>query len=440
MKDYLKKLPKDMRDLIYLAGRIAKKTKVNAYLVGGVVRDLILGVTNFDTSTSLNVNPEHSRRIDLDMVVEGQGLSFASEFARQSDARLTIHPRFDTATLITPKKIKLDIATARLEVYPEPACLPVVQPGTIRDDLARRDFTINTLAIDLLPKNFGNLVDFYHGRKDLKAKTIRILHDASFIDDPTRIIRAVRFEQRFKFRIEPHTMRLLRQAAARQMLKRVSPHRLRNEIMLILKEDAALSCILRLNKIVGFNFIHQNLKLNKANLEYLTAIKKEIDWFSRNFPGRSALDIWLMYFMGLLRGLKKAQINSVLTRLGLRREDIKRIISYNKISSAKLSRLSKKNISLSQIYRELKPLSFEVILLIKARYRNRTLNLNIEKFFKYCSRIQLYLDGKDLTVLGLRPGPNYKKILNQLLYLQLDGKINSREAALKYLKKWLSLS
>ena len=425
MKDYLNKLPKDIRNLIYSAGKIAKKTDVKAYLVGGIVRDLILGVPNFD----------------LDIVVEGNGLLFASELASQFDARLTTHPRFYTATLITPKNIKLDIATARSERYPHPASLPVVKPGTIRDDLARRDFTINTLAIDLLPNNFGNPVDFYQGKKDLRMKTIRILHDSSFIDDPTRIIRAVRFEQRFRFRIEPHTMRLLKQAKDTGMLKRTSPHRLRDEIILILKEPEVLRCILRLNKIVGFDFIHQKLKLNKANLAYLASIRKEIHWFNNNFPKARVLDVWLMYFIGLLSRLNKNQLSCVLIRLGLCREDMKRIISYHKISSREiLLRLNKKNISPSQIYRDLQPLSLEVILLIKAKYRNKIFNLNIEKFLKFYNTVRLYIQAKDLAGFGIKPGPDYKKILNQLLYLQIDGKINSKDAAFNWLKQWSSLS
>jgi tRNA nucleotidyltransferase (CCA-adding enzyme) len=419
MKKYLNNLPKDIRDLVHLAGEVAGETEVYAYLVGGIVRDLILGVPNFD----------------LDIVIQGDGLMFASCFARRLNARLMIHHRFGTATLITPKKIKLDIATCRSEVYPKPASLPVVFPGTIREDLARRDFSINTLAIDLLPKNFGNLVDFYQGRQDLKAGVIRVLHNSSFIDDPTRIIRAVRFEQRFKFRIEPHSLRLLKQAKGMGMLRCVSPHRLRDEIILILKEPLAIRCILRLEKLAGLDFIHRQLKLNKANLEYLTAIKNEISWYNKNFPKRRALDSWLLYFIGLLSNLNRNQIKQVCRIFGLRRGEIKRAVSYSKFSSRKVLRLSKKNIRPSQIYRDLEPLSFEVILLIKARYKNKFLNRNIQKFFKHYNGTRLYIRGEDLIRLGMSPGPDYQKIFNRLLYLQLDGRIHSRQEALEWISR-----
>jgi tRNA nucleotidyltransferase (CCA-adding enzyme) len=413
MKAYLNKLPKDIRNLIYLARNVAAKKRTHAYLVGGFVRDLILGVPNFD----------------LDIVVEADAFAFASELARRLCARLKTHPHFGTATIATPDKIKIDIATARSERYPSPASLPAVSPGRIQEDLARRDFTINALAIDLLPGNFGRLVDYYHGGRDLRSKVIRVLHDLSFIDDPTRIIRAVRFEQRFKFRIEPHTLKLLKDAKKLGMLKRVSPHRLRSEIILILKEPRAYNCILRLNRLVGFDFIHPRIRLNKADFKFLRKIKTEVEWYEKNFPKRRALDVWVMYFTVLLGNVDKRQINQFCKRFGLRKGDTKRIISYYKFCPSKVSSLGK-NILPSQIYRILEPLSFEVILLIKAKHKNRLLNLHIERFFKYYNEARPYISGKDLTKLGLKPSPEYKKILNRLFHLQLNQQISSRQEAL----------
>jgi tRNA nucleotidyltransferase (CCA-adding enzyme) len=293
------------------------------------------------------------------------------------------------------------------------------------------------MAVNLLPENFGSLVDFYQGKQDLEKGAIRILHDLSFVDDPTRIIRAVRFEQRLKFRIEPRTLRLLKQAVKRGMLKRVSPHRLRDEIILILKEPAVLKCILRLEKLVGFNFIHQKLKLGKGNLKFLTAVKSQIDWFNRNFPKHKNLDIWLMYFIGLLSSLNSAQINQVSKRFGLRRQEIKIIESYHRFSSKQILLLGKKNIQLSQVYRILQALSPEAILLLRAKYTNKFLAQRIKLFFHKCMGIRIYIRGEDLTKLGLKPSPRYKRILNRLLYLQLDGQINSRAEALQWIKQWL---
>ncbi|MFH1577982.1 MAG: CCA tRNA nucleotidyltransferase [Candidatus Omnitrophota bacterium] len=419
MKQNLNKLAKQLRQLIRLAYNLAAEKGMHAYLVGGFVRDSILGVPNFD----------------LDIIVEGNAPSFASLLAKRINAKVIIHPRFGTATLVTPKKIKVDIATVRSEIYPQPASLPVVHPGTIEDDLARRDFTINALAIELLPDGFGRLVDFYHGKHDIQSKIIRILHPLSFIDDPTRIIRAVRFEQRLKFKIELRSLKLLKAAQKSGMLKRVSPHRLRDELILILSEPLALNCIVRLNKLAGFDFIHPRIKITKATLNYLTAIKKEIDWFKGNLPKHRPLDVWLMYFTGILSVLKKSQVIEVCRKFGLRRGETKRIISYVKFSQAKVSRLSKKNILPSQIYQVLEPLSFEVILLIKAKYKNKLLNRLIFRFFKHYNGTRVYLAGRDLAKLGLKPSPDYKKILDRLLCLQLNRRINSRRDALKWVKQ-----
>lgn len=179
MKEYLRKLPKEIQDLISKAARVASGNNISAYLVGGFVRDLLLGVKN----------------LDLDIVVEGDGIKFAQDFAHTLKAKLILHRRFGTATITLGYNLKIDIATARKETYPYPACLPVVTSGTIEDDLARRDFTINAMAISIMQKDFGRFIDLLYGKHDLYHKKIRVLHNLSFIDDPTRILRAIRFEK-----------------------------------------------------------------------------------------------------------------------------------------------------------------------------------------------------------------------------------------------------
>ncbi|MCX5710840.1 MAG: tRNA nucleotidyltransferase, partial [Candidatus Omnitrophica bacterium] len=196
MKKYLERLPKEIRELVYFTKDLAAYRGMPAYLVGGFVRDLILGVRNFD----------------LDIVVVGDGIKFAEYFSRALKAKLIRHKRFGTATVVLKPGLKIDIATARSEFYPHPAHLPVVKPGSLKDDLFRRDFTINAMAISLVEKDFGRLIDCYGGKNDLKARSIRVLHALSFIDDPTRIIRAIRFEQRFDFKIDPDTLKLLKEA------------------------------------------------------------------------------------------------------------------------------------------------------------------------------------------------------------------------------------
>jgi tRNA nucleotidyltransferase (CCA-adding enzyme) len=219
MKEYLKKLPKELRSLIIIARNLASVNHMPVYLVGGIVRDLILGAKN----------------LDLDIVVHGDGIKFAEAFTQKLKAKLIRHKRFGTATIILGSGLKFDIATARKEFYPQPASLPEVTGGTLKDDLFRRDFTINAMAISIGARDFGKLIDFFAGREDILHRKIHILHDLSFIDDPTRILRAIRFEKRYNFRIEPKTLGALKEAVGLKMLEIIQPQRLSHELILILK-------------------------------------------------------------------------------------------------------------------------------------------------------------------------------------------------------------
>ncbi|MGH7207545.1 MAG: hypothetical protein ACREI2_15205, partial [Nitrospiraceae bacterium] len=170
------RLPSRVFQVLEQAGELAEQTSVSAFVVGGFVRDLLLGRPN----------------LDLDLVIEGDGIAYAQALARAAKAELKIHDRFGTAVIVFPDGFKLDVATARTEYYEYPAALPTVERSSIRKDLYRRDFTINTLAIRLNASHFGELIDFYGGQRDLKEKTIRVLHSLSFVEDPTRVFRAVR--------------------------------------------------------------------------------------------------------------------------------------------------------------------------------------------------------------------------------------------------------
>ena len=213
-------------DIIKIIGKIADELKVKAYIVGGPVRDKLLGIANYD----------------LDFVVEGDGIKFAEALNKKLKGKLTTYRAFGTATIEIKGK-RIDIVTSRKETYKYSAAYPVVKPGAIKDDLFRRDFTINAMAISVNKKNFGKLVDFYGGQKDLKKGVIRALHDKSFMDDPTRIFRAVRFSVRFGFKIEPHTKKLMKEAVMDGFLGEVNATRIRKEIELFLKEKNPKKCL-----------------------------------------------------------------------------------------------------------------------------------------------------------------------------------------------------
>jgi tRNA nucleotidyltransferase (CCA-adding enzyme) len=220
-------------NIIEIVGKTADKLKVPAYIVGGPVRDKLLGISNSD----------------LDFVVEGDGIKFAGILNKKLKGKLTAYKAFGTAT-IEVKGNRVDIVTSRKETYKRPAAYPTVKPGTIKDDLFRRDFTINAMAISLNKKNFGKLTDFYGGQKDLKKGLIRALHDKSFMDDPTRIFRAIRFSVRFGFKIEPHTKKLIKEAVSGGFLGDVNAGRIRKEIELFLQEKNPKKCLETFSKLV----------------------------------------------------------------------------------------------------------------------------------------------------------------------------------------------
>lgn len=418
MQIYFDRLPKRVLGLIHLAKEVARKHSYSLYLVGGFVRGLILGVPN----------------LDLDITVEGDALNFATQLSHRLNGRLIRHRRFGTATVIAPDRIKIDVATARKESYESPGSLPVVEPGSIKDDLRRRDFTINAIAIRIYPRDIAGQMDFFNGRNDIRDKKIRVLHDLSFIDDPTRILRAIRFEQRYNFRIEKHTLRLLKKAVCLNMLNEVNPHRLKDEIVLILKEDCPIKYIKRIKELIGFSFITSKLCLHKKNIAFLNCIYRSISWFKQEVPGRRILDSWLMYFIGLSGDLKKRDLIAICNKFAFSRGETKRAVSYKTIIDSLEKRLRKK-LSASSLYRLLEPLSYEVILLIKAKSKNKIVHKNIKDFLEIYNGTRLHVTGNDLLQLGVPIGPDYKKILNRTLYARLDKKINTKEEEIEFIKR-----
>lgn len=420
MQKILKKLPQERRELICLAAEIARHLGYRLYLIGGVVRDLILNRVN----------------LDLDITVEGDGINFAILLAERLNARLIRHRKFKTATVITPDKVKIDIATARKEFYPFPASLPVVEQGTLIDDLKRRDFTINAIALRFSLGRPLEIIDLFKGRNDIRERKIRVLHKASFIDDPTRILRAIRFEQRYDFRIERDTLRLLKEAINTGMLEEVSAHRVKYELVLMLREERPVKCLRRIKELAGFSFIADGLGLSQDKIRFLNAIEKTIAWFKQTMPTKRKLDSWLMYFIGLISDLDTQKVAKTCQDFAFRRGESKRILSYKK-TITRLEQSLKKRLTPRLLYNLLEPLSYEVILLIIAKSKRKALRQNVKDFLKIYNGIRVSLRGEDLLNLGIPQGPVYKKIIAQVLNAKLERKINTKEEELELVKKLL---
>ncbi|MDD5128227.1 MAG: hypothetical protein PHO40_01050 [Candidatus Omnitrophica bacterium] len=419
MEKYLKNLPPEIKNLIVLAGEVSREIKMPAYLVGGFPRDLILGAKDWD----------------LDITVEGNGIKFAENLAKKLNVSLVRHERFGTATLIINHCLKVDIATTRKEVYPSCACLPVVSPGTLKEDLFRRDFTINAMAVNLTAGAARKLIDVFCGKDDLAAGKIRILHDLSFKDDPTRILRAIRFKQRYNFKIEPKTLCLLKAAVKSGLLDKVHPHRMRDELVSMLKEKDPSAQLKQLYDLGGLSFISNSLKPDRQVYVLFRSISKEISWFMRSFPFHGSFEVWLVYFAALLRQLSLVQSKRIIRRLGLSKQEEKKILSCRQINQRFIRRLESKQIRPAQVFNLLKPFSYEAIILLRSISRDSVSKKHIADFLNIYNSVRLSISGDDLYRLGVLPGPKYQKILNKVFAARLNGSVKNRQDELALIGK-----
>jgi tRNA nucleotidyltransferase (CCA-adding enzyme) len=406
-----KGLPKSMLDILKLAGSLANRRGYRIFAVGGFVRDILLGAKN----------------LDIDIVLEGDGLKFARELATLLKGSLIVHKRFGTASIVAGPN-KIDIATARTEYYEYPAALPNVRFGSIKQDLYRRDFTINAMAVSLNKKSFGELIDFFHGQRDLNAGIIRILHNLSFVEDPTRIFRAVRFEQRYNFTIDKHTKKLIKTAISLDMFSRTQKQRLRDELIFILSEKKPARALSRMHQLHELRFIHPKLKFCGRMLNIFSEIEETLKWYHLNLSSERGLDEWLIYLFAMLNNISLTEQKKLSEKFVFKKSDEKRLISCKK-NAKKVSEMLKKptKVSPNRIYRSLEPLSYEVILFIMAAAKTQRSRERVALFFKKYNNVKLLISGRDLKALGIKPGPEYRRILNRVLYAKLDGKLSCKK-------------
>lgn len=425
MEKHLKRLPPEVSGLVRCCRQAAEELGVPAYIVGGFVRDLVMGA------------PAGASNVDLDICVEGDGIAYARELGRRLPGHLTVHARFGTASLSLAHHHKIDVASTRQEVYSRGGALPLVSRSGLRDDLARRDFTINTLAVRLGPGRFGELVDLFGGAGDIRARRVRILHDASFIDDPTRILRAVRFEQRLGFSIEPHTLRCLKEALRLGVFVTVGPHRLRDEIVLMLKENHPLRQMSRLNSLAGLDLIHPGLKLGSRSRLLLRRAREQVAWFRRSVAHRS-LEAWLVYLTALLHDQDAPALRRIAERFALRTQDSVRLQAYAHCHRQVIAGLRQPGLRPSQIYELLAPYSCETLVMLRAATAHPAVRQRIGLFLQKLHAVRVSVTGDELKDMGIAPGPAYQHLLRHLLHARLDGRIADRQAERRCAREWIS--
>jgi len=411
------KFPPEMYDLLKLAGEVADQLGINAYLVGGTVRDMLRGEEN----------------LDIDIVAEGDGISFAKELGKRLNAKVKTHERFGTAKIIADK-VKLDIATARTEYYESPAALPKVETSSIKKDLYRRDFTINTLAVKLNARDFGLLIDFFGGQRDLREKIIRVIHNLSFIEDPTRAFRAVRFSERFGFKLSKHTENLIKSTIKMDMFNRLSGSRLYEELLIAFAETEPVETLKRLSEFGLLKIIHPGLAFNADLESALQSMFETLAWFDLLFLEERP-DRGILYLMALLSGLDDEE----------RKAAVERLSAPPKISSMIMKGISHskeilRKLPLSNpvdLYRLLRDVNLETLLFSMAVGRDKQKQKSISRYLIELRKIKPVLKGNDLKKMGVQPGPLYSKLFEELLDEKLMGRLKNKEDEEAFIKRRL---
>lgn len=411
MRNYLSKLSSANVAIIRQIGTLADQKHIHAYLIGGVVRDLILG--------------KHD--VDLDVVIEGDVRGFSVLLAKELNAQLKFYQEFGTATLTLPNGKRVDLAKTRKEIYARPGALPSVKAGTLKEDLLRRDFTINTLAIQINEPHFGKLINEFRAFTDLKGKRIRVLHENSFIDDPTRILRAIRFEQRFSFKLEPKTFVLLKAALRKNASQTVSPPRYFNEFIKTLREKDPIKCLKRLQGLKGLAF----LGITKiSSLDPLKTVQINLKKYRLSTTGRA----WFFYFLALIEDQSEKVKSDICQQLHLTREE-KNNIMASSAAGKLLKDLSRKSLSASEVFELLHGFDNEFITYLKLRGANKFIGRQIDHYLSQSRQVKLVLNGHDFKKLGVVKGEEIGRIQRRLLMAKIDGKVPTIDEERKFVLK-----
>ncbi|HQV63629.1 MAG TPA: hypothetical protein PKV19_06470 [Anaerolineales bacterium] len=372
---------------------------IPCYIVGGFVRDLLLGKP---------VN-------DLDVIVEGDAIKLGRSLVKKFGGKLTTHDKFHTAIWHLPptfdfQPLTLDLITARKETYQHPGALPTIQPSTIDDDLRRRDFTVNAMAVRLDGIHFGELLDPLNGQADLEKGIIRVLHPRSFIDDPTRIFRAIRYEVRYSFNLEPSTLNLINQESL-TVISRLSGERIRHELDLIFEEENSSQMILRAGSLGVFEKIHPDLPMfDPAYSDFL-----DMDPILDISASRIAMGymLWLMDLM-------EAEIMSIAERLNFTSDLTYSVWAVSQLKKSLPFLVDSKPSVWTYALEKLPELSIYVVYLVS---REKAL-LDYLSMWRH---VKPHTTGNDLKARGLPSGPRFGEVLSQLRAAWLDGEVKNAE-------------
>ncbi|RIK41852.1 MAG: polynucleotide adenylyltransferase [Chloroflexi bacterium] len=427
-------------ELLRLIGQEVEQLNFAVYIVGGFVRDLLL-----------NSSSARLRTLDLDIVIEGDAIAFARHIQARYGGRVVTHKRFGTAKWILDDETQplqldrlladfttlpadngaeqvaadlpthLDFVTARTEFYTAPTVLPTVELSNIKLDLHRRDFTINTLAFSLNPDRWGELLDFFGGLNDLEHGLIRVLHSLSFVDDPTRILRAVRYEQRFGFSIEPRTLELLQDAL--ELLDRVTPARVRHELERILQEALPEQALKRLAALEILERLDPALTVDEWVEDRFARLRTALQ--SPDMDLRLANEpIERLYWGMLVLRLPAATHAALQERLALRSETQRLMKGLAQLQAVR-PQLCNPDLRPSVVVELLDPIDGVAQALYIIANVDAQVTAHLKRYYTEWRHIRSTLTGADLQRLGLSPSPLYGRILTALRAARLDGAVTT---------------
>ena len=424
MSRLLDKLDAEKRDWLHRCGQMAVTRGGRAFLVGGSVRDLILGTD----------------QVDLDVVIEGDGMGVAQDLARGLGGNLTRHHAFQTAVVTTANGSRVDVTTARREEYKRPGQLPQIVPGDLESDLARRDFTINTMAISLSESNFGTFIDPHDGRLDLEEGHIRVMHSRSFADDPTRVFRALRFSLRYGYRIEVRTEEWMDEAISGGYLGTVSGERVCKELRVMFMESP-IQGPYRLEVKGVLPVVHAGLRFHR---EVLNGLQELIEWWQEAKGGASLVAKpkgWLMVLSCCARGLSSQERWNLASQLRLSREERGPLIDSGVPwcrATSLLSGASSQPLN-SMVERALREIDRGALLVGASIAGVDSAEAEMVRIYlDQLHGVAAELDGFELKKLGVPQGPLVGEVLERLRTAKLDGKAPNASIERRLVKSWLA--
>jgi tRNA nucleotidyltransferase (CCA-adding enzyme) len=410
-------------DLLWQATEEAERLGDTLYIVGGFVRDLLLERPNQD----------------IDLVVEGDAIALAQSLARRFGGRVRSHQRFGTAKWILEGSDELDFVTARTEFYTQATALPQVEPSSIKQDLHRRDFTINTLAIRLDRDHYGELLDFYGGEQDLRTGLIRVLHSLSFVEDPTRILRAVRLEQRLGFHIEPRTRELIPNALG--FLRRVSGERIRHELFLLFQEPEPEAGLARMEELGILRQVHPGLRCDGWLQNKFRELRQAMPgWYEQSWQPSfveedhdglhgttlPVSNVHHLYLALLSYRLIMPELGTLCARLRLAKDDVDLLEEVAALKT-EVEALQIGDVVPSEVHRLLSPYSGPAILAVWVATDSPGVREHLSRHWEAYRYVKPAIGGDDLKGMGYKPGPIFGQVLDALRDMRLDGRISSEE-------------